>query len=160
MFCQQCGSSIRLSAKFCNVCGSEVKQRFSPQTEALSSSEGEQPKVSGKKNGLSDNSWPGAEETIIIPIVAGSQKEPKEGVAAVASAASSADPAPKAAKPKREPSPARPGISAPKQFFTEVMPSLENRQHGRLVFVVPVLLLVFIILLVFAILVLPYIVAK
>jgi hypothetical protein len=34
------------------------------------------------------------------------------------------------------------------------MPSIENRQHRRLVFVVPVLLIVFIVLLVFAILVL------
>ena len=158
MFCQQCGSSIRSSAKFCNTCGSEVKQRFSPQTEALSASPGEQPKVSGKKNGLSENSWPGAEETIIIPIVAGSSKEPKEGVAAVASAVSSADPPSKAPQPK--PRPPRPSLSAPKPFFTEVMPAIENRQHGRLVFVVPVLLLIFIILLFFAIVVLPYIVAK
>jgi hypothetical protein len=133
------------------MCGSEVKQRFPPRTEVL------EPQAGAKSNGsLSEKSWPGAEETIIIPIVAGDPQ--KEVAAAQASAAVSA-PQPKP-KPKPQIVPPRPNLSAPKPFFTEVMPAIENRQHRRLVFVVPVLLIIFIILLVFAILVLPYIVAR
>jgi zinc-ribbon domain len=160
MFCQQCGSSIRATARFCNMCGSEVRQRFSPQTEVIRASPNEPPKAGKNSNGsLSENSWPGAEETIIIPIVPGaSLVEASSGAKKEAAPVKPAIAA--SALPKPKPQPPRPNLSVPKPFFTEVMPAIENRQHRRLVFVVPVLLIVFIILLVFAILVLPYIVAK
>jgi hypothetical protein len=155
MFCQQCGSTIRATARFCNMCGSEIRQRFSPQTEVIRASPSEPPKAQTKSNGsLSENSWPGAEETIIIPIVPGAGVvEASRGMAKPGITASAPLPTPK-------PQPPRPNLSVSKPFFTEAMPAIENRQHRRLVFVVPVLLIVFIILLVFAILVLPYIVAK
>lgn len=167
MFCQQCGSSIRATARFCNMCGSEVKQSFSPQTEVLRASPSEPLKAGKNSNGsLSENSWPRAEETIIIPIVSsgpivpgGSAVEASSGTKKEAATAKPAI-AESAPLPKPKPQVPRPNLSAPKTFFTEVMPAIENRQHRRLVFVVPVLLIVFIILLVFAILVLPYIVAK
>jgi hypothetical protein len=120
----------------------------------LQPSPAEPPKAARNSNGsLSDNSWPRAEETIIIPIVAG--VVPQKEVAAVKPAVAPTAPPP----PKPKPPAPRPNL-APKPFFTEVMPAIENRQHGRLVFVVPILLIVFIILLVIAIRVLPYIVAK
>jgi hypothetical protein len=162
MFCQQCGSSIRATARFCNMCGSEVRQRFSPAP----SSEVEQPKVRTKSNGALSDSWTGAEETIIIPIVPGGPIVPGASLVEASSGAkkeaATAKPAVAASAPLPKPKPPapRPNLSAPKPFFTEVMPAIQNRQHRRLVLVVPVLLIVFIILLVFAILVLPYIVAK
>jgi len=118
------------------MCGAEVRQRF-----------GARPPRRGSPP-PSVTSWRGAEETIIMPVVPvtapASRRRPRK-------AAVSEAPPPKPAAARRP----RPEAVA-KPFFTEVVPAVSNRQHRRLWFIVPVLLLVFCLLLGFALFVLPY----
>jgi len=173
MYCQQCGREIRQSARFCNKCGAEVKERFpeskpparsesSPDTGSLT------PPVSFKKP-APQQSWLPVEETLIMPIVGKpGLDDPRAGKTEAERPASGGtqaerrtifeSSAPKPApppKPKGDGAPSRPQAppqgkkSSPRDFarkpvFTEFMPAASNRQHDRLLIVIPILVLIFI----------------
>lgn len=200
MFCQQCGRKIRASAKFCNGCGNRVKQRFGEGVAPASASSATVPppvappppprrtpadrpadsasrrKSEGaKKSAFAENSWPGAEEVTVIPVVAlprpaqavqtpptvhqpaptqefipvkhGEPTDPLGAHSALATGSHQAVETGEinealAEKARRE--------EEYKPFFTQIGPAVTNRQHNRVVMVVPLLLIVSLLLFLFA----------
>jgi hypothetical protein len=182
MFCQECGRQMRDSARFCNKCGTPVRQRFGgfwppPETETAAPQGSQPPQVSDKPP--PKNSWPRVEDTLVMPMVGKPAAEPESADQEPAPRAPRKDrneratlfepPPPKAPKApapeapdenpptasRRPPTSALQRDAARKPFFTQVAPALSNRQHSRLVLIVPVLVLIFI-----GVLVLAYIAAK
>ena len=146
MYCQECGSEIRVHAKFCNSCGTQVRQRFGPPAASQVTTVPPPPEPPPPNQPLSAHSWPNAEDAIVMPVIGGGR--PREEM------------------PTRRDVPA-PGISTDKNrvppqtgrmngsrdlkpFFTQVGTAVSNRQHNRLVMVVPILLLVVVLLFIFA----------
>ena len=180
MYCQQCGAQLRQTARFCNKCGVKVRQRFSgveppPRSESAPEA-GKLPALAGSDQ-PAPQAWAPIEQTLIMPVVgqpmlgAPPSEPPGEPEEKRLAAAAQAErptvfepPAPAPPKAHAEASPPAPRRwstaawrrdAARKPVFTQVMPAASNRQHNRLMIVVPFLLLIFI-----GVLVLAYVAAK
>lgn len=98
MYCQECGAQIRSHAKFCNRCGTEVRQRFGrendrtgdftplPPPPPLRPAKESNPKANPKppavppptdRQPLSRHAWSGAEEAIVMPAISRKPEDKK-----------------------------------------------------------------------------------
>ncbi len=189
MYCQHCGHSIRTSAKFCNRCGSKVKQRFGPGDPNAQRSRPREkrpqappppavpPSVQRAGEGatgpppFAQHSWPGAENVIIMPVVASpvpaqpapTQELPKPPPAREVDdgemltrfdlhkpATTGSSRAPDTGEIERAAAERARRVEEYKPFFTQVGTAVTNRQHNRVIMVVPLLLIVSLLLFLFA----------
>ncbi|HWQ34742.1 MAG TPA: zinc ribbon domain-containing protein [Blastocatellia bacterium] len=171
MFCQECGKQIRPTARFCNRCGSPVRQRFNAEPQQAASqplpAKNESARQADERSVTPKSREASGEGSLIIPISVdelprskktdqrtifepsdSSAKRPKSGSAD----ADRKNPGKHTSTAASSPPAHNP---APQSFFTQVMPATVNRQHNRLVVVTALLLLTFA-----ALVVLFYIAAK
>lgn len=156
MYCQECGSEIRVNAKFCNSCGTQVRQRFGNVVVPPPPQPPPPPPELPKSQPLSVHAWPNAEEAIVMPAIGGGKPRkdemptrldlPAPGISTDKNRA----PQTNEMKASELPATIRNGSRDLKPFFTQVGTAVTNRQHNRLFMVVPILLLLVILLFVFA----------
>ena len=156
MYCQECGTEIRVNAKFCNSCGTQVRQRFGNAVVPPPPQPPPPPPELPVNQPLSVHAWPNAEEAIVMPAIGGGRPRKDEMPTRLDLSApgisTDKNRAPQTNEMKASELPARlrNGSNDHKPFFTQVGTAVSNRQHNRLVMVVPFLLLVVILLFVFA----------
>lgn len=174
MFCQECGKQIRPTARFCNRCGSPVRQRFNAELQQAASqplpAKNESARQADERSVTPKSREASGEGSMIIPISVdelprskkteqrmilepsdSSAKRP-EGRKVGSVSADLKNPGKHTSSVVDSPSPHN---SAAQSFFTKVMPATVNRQHNRLVVVTALLLLAFV-----ALVILFYIAAK
>jgi hypothetical protein len=147
MYCQQCGAQIRSRARFCNQCGTQVRQRFVTPIEPRREASKDGPR--SDQQPLLRHAWPHAEEAIVMPAVPKTVKPSSPRPPERSETTTRVDlPPPPSIEPAK-PAPLAPR-QAPKAFFTQIGTALPNRQHSRLVLVVPIVLLIAMIVFIFA----------
>ncbi len=152
MFCQECGKEVRATARYCNGCGTPVRQRFN----AAGPAQSDAARQAGEPLSAPLNRESANEGSLIIPIAPDEMPRARRAESRtifepVTSASSALRPdGPTTARQTIEShtasAAASPALqSAPaKTFFTEVLPATVNRQHHRLVIVTALLLLAFV----------------
>ncbi|HZS08278.1 MAG TPA: zinc ribbon domain-containing protein [Blastocatellia bacterium] len=168
MFCQECGKQIRDTARFCNGCGSLVRQRFNaapppPAPQPVEEKRAASPRPDDFSTTVEIRD-PSGDHTAVVPVVPGEsvrarnraeQRTLFEPSSAEASRTRPPQPAlrhdhsgveaSKNLPPRKAAVAARDGNS--KAFFTRAFPATVNPRHNHLVIVTSLLLLGFVLLL-------------
>lgn len=154
MFCQECGKEVRVTARYCNGCGTPVRQRFNAPGAAPLPGRSDSARQAGEPLPAPLNRESANEGSMIIPIapdemprarradqrtifepVTSSARRPDGPITSRQTIDSHTASA--AASPALQP-------ASVQTFFTQVMPATVNRQHHRLVIVTALLLLAFV----------------